>query len=90
VRAREPYAEAADPDSLFADIEGLSVHYKLRRPEPGVDAIVKKMGAVVRNDKPTGPGAGAGAGANAAATPVVVSFVHGFGANTYSWWGSAR
>lgn len=78
-------AEAADPDSLFADVEGLSVHYKLRRPEPGVEDIVKKMGAVVRVNKPASATPSAAAAAAAASPGTVVSCVHGFGANTYSW-----
>jgi pimeloyl-ACP methyl ester carboxylesterase len=70
-------------DSHFADVEGLSVHYKLRRPG-GVDSIVRKMGAVVRDNKPA-PAAAAAAAIAPAGPATVVSCVHGFGANTYSW-----
>ena len=50
--------KAADDDSLFADVDGVRVHYKRRR------------------------GSALAAGSNPTA---VVSCVHGFGANTYSF-----
>ena len=51
-----PAAAAADPDSLFAAIDGLRVHYK------------RRDGDTRHGDE-----------------RIVVSCVHGFGANTYSW-----
>jgi len=51
-----PAAAAADPDSCFAAIDGLRVHYK------------RRDGDTRHGEK-----------------PIVVSCVHGFGANTYSW-----
>ena len=72
--------EAADPDSRFANVEGQAVHYKLRRPT-GVTDIVRKIGVAVRPAKPA-PGT---TSADYVAPPMVVSCLHGFGANTYSW-----
>jgi len=51
-----PAAAAADPDSRFAAVDGLRVHYK------------RRDGDTRHGEK-----------------RVVVSCVHGFGANTYSW-----
>lgn len=51
-----PAAAAADPDSRFAAIDGLRVHYK------------RRDGDTRHGEK-----------------RIVVSCVHGFGANTYSW-----
>ena len=50
--------KAADEDSMFASIDGLSVHYKKREPTGNTKNASEKT---------------------------VVSCVHGFGANTYSW-----
>ena len=52
-----PASAAADPDSKFARVDGLDVHYKLSVPDSDSDV----------------------------STRIVVSCVHGFGANTYSW-----
>ena len=52
-----PASAAADPDSKFARVDGLKVHYKLSVPDSDSDV----------------------------STRIVVSCVHGFGANTYSW-----
>ena len=61
------------------------MHYKLKRPEPGTDDIVKKVGAVVRENKPATDAPSRKAAAAAEPPGMVVSCVHGFGANTYSW-----
>jgi hypothetical protein len=52
-----PASAAADPDSKFASVDGLDVHYKLSEWDSDSDV----------------------------STRIVVSCVHGFGANTYSW-----
>ena len=64
--------DAADADSLFAHVEGLTVHYKLRRPPSSSSAGGSGGG---------GRGGGGGGGGGG----VVVSCAHGFGANTYSF-----
>ena len=53
-----PAEKAADPDSLFAAIDGLRVHYKRRDTHASSNHLSRRT---------------------------VVSCVHGFGANTYSW-----
>ena len=63
-----PAARAADPDSKFARVDGLDVHYKL--------STCATNSSISTSDSDSKQGS---------APTLVVSCVHGFGANTYSW-----
>jgi len=65
-----PASAAADPDSKFASVDGLDVHYKLSEWDSDSSVSTSESDSKQNQDpKPR----------------IVVSCVHGFGANTYSW-----
>lgn len=73
--------DLADPDSLFVEVDGVSLHYKMCWPAAAVDAALPAASSATAGSS---NGSGGGAARQAAQLPAIL-LVHGFNGSVFNW-----